>query len=46
MVIALGKVVWNIRFSLWYSDDQRKRDEYFQGYIRRLGEEKEAENTA
>ncbi len=46
LVIALGRVIWNIRFSLRYTDEEREKDEYYHSFIRKLGQEKKAESIS
>ncbi|TXT56370.1 MAG: hypothetical protein BAJALOKI2v1_570018 [Promethearchaeota archaeon] len=45
-IIALSKVIWNIRFSKIYTDEMKEKDEYYHGYIKKLAEEKKAENSS
>lgn len=45
IIIALARVIWRIKFNVRYTEEERKKDEYFHGYIRKLAEEKNAENS-
>lgn len=46
VIIWLARVVWKIRFHSRYTEEDRMKDEYFHGYIKKLAEEKNAENSS
>jgi len=46
VILALARVIWTIRFHMRYTEEDRVKDEYFHSYIKKLAEEKNAENTS